>query len=213
TTSMYLISLLYSNGSRLNANATRSLIPDMNISVLLNGKYYGYAVPVYYGPSEVSFNLSLLTSSANYVIFVEIANNGNVSKAAYPITVVNYNPLNPPPSLGQQIINYLFHTPDGWITLFTVIIPYPIYYLYKRARRKHDQYEADKNTVGNAIEAMTLLKAWTGQPLTPVEQAMVNAISPERQNQLLLELTSGKYKEVRKAAKKRLSEELKKVGL
>ncbi|MEM0159824.1 MAG: hypothetical protein QW393_03650, partial [Candidatus Micrarchaeaceae archaeon] len=41
TTSMYLISLLYSNGSRLNANATRSLIPDMNISVLLNGKYYG----------------------------------------------------------------------------------------------------------------------------------------------------------------------------
>jgi hypothetical protein len=190
--------LIESNGQTLlpSISQTEWLLVNTTYQVTLDGSVVSTGHPAYSAPGEFSIVLTFPTLSTDYSLIVTTGNTTILgshvwARASLPsISVVPYNPSNPP-TFASQLRQFLTSV-DGVVTIASIIIPTIAALIYRRITRKHRNEVADLNEVGNDYEAMVIRDWYNGIPLSPRDQAFLNAIPQYRLNKFVEILSSGR---------------------
>ena len=208
-TAVYTLDMLIeSNGQTVvpTEQQTVWLIANTTYQVALNGAIIATGHAAYFAPGAITITLSFGNLSAAYSVIVTVGNTTLVGSHIWfrgsvsPISVLPYNPSNPPNPLVQLATGV-----GAQIFYLVVAIVGVIVEIYRRITKKERALKDAEDSAGVGIEGMVVLKYLNNlsdpsQPaLTPIEQQMLNAIEPRVKDALVVQLTSGtvKLKEVK----------------
>jgi hypothetical protein len=201
-TAVYTLDMLIeSNGQTVipTEQQTVWLIANTTYQVALNGAIIATGHAAYFAPGAITITLSFGNLSAAYSVIVTVGNTTLVGSHIWfrgsvsPISVLPYNPSNPPNPLVQLATGV-----GAQIFYLVAAIVGVIGIVYRWLTRRKRELVDSIDNAGIGIEGQAILKVLNYKmnpsaavPPTALEQQIYDAIEQKVVDKLVLDLTSG----------------------
>jgi hypothetical protein len=216
-TSPFVVLISYIHGSSsvpLTSAQTLAFLANISAVQEQDGNFMGFASAYMISAGQVGIRVNASRIGTDWILSVSGGENISGSRVFgstnTTFAVVSYNPTQPPPTTGQQILAFI-ETPDGIVTLaLSIGIPLGVWLVRWAGKRKRTRNDEDNQT-GLVMEGIAMYFGLSKQEV----QAITSAIPADRRNQIMRLLTSGKMGKMvlkgipQKNAKEGIVEEIK----
>jgi hypothetical protein len=201
-TAVYTLDMLIeSNGQTVipTEQQTVWLTANTTYQVALNGAIIATGHAAYFAPGAITITLSFANLSASYSVIVTVGNTTLIGSHIWfrgsvsPISVLPYNPSNPPNPLVQLATGV-----GAQIFYLVVAIVGVIGIVYRWLTRRKRELVDSIDNAGIGIEGQAILKVLNHKmnpsaavPPTALEQQIYDAIEQKVVDKLVFDLTSG----------------------
>ena len=205
-TAVYTVTMAISSGQKMFTPTQQETVWLMNNAtavLFLNGAVSQVLTSSikYEAPGEFTISVRISNLSTGYSILVTVQNSTLLGsymwgRESQSLTVVPYNPANPPNPLVQIATG-----PAAEIFYLITAVIGVLAYVYSWATRRRRELDDSIDQAGTGMEGIVMLKYVNNvtdpknyPPLSPAELAIFNAIEPKVRDELVFKITSGQFR-------------------